>query len=363
MPSTYSPDLRIELIANGEQSGTWGSTTNNNLGTLIEDAISGTAYVTVTTNKQALTAINGVVDQARCSSLVLSATTGVNFDVYVPPTTKLYVVTNGSAYTATLYCSTVLGNTTAAGTGISIPAGKSVLLRADSVNVVGQFNQVVGNLSVGGNVAVTGNTTLAGTLEVTGTTTLTGEAIAPTVIAGDITSKIATTAFVDTAVSDADYMDDPNVNGIMVRTADKTATPRSIAPGTGISVADGNGVAGNPRITNTGVITFNGVGGAITYNDTNVLAAVAGASAGGVGTYAMLGRGSATNSFGSTIAGSGLYPSGTWKGSSEGTNNSPADNNGDAWMGAQSAPQAGTWRCMGRLRSSGWSITLWLRII
>ncbi len=41
MPSTYSPDLRIELIANGEQSGTWGTTTNTNLGTLIEDAIAG----------------------------------------------------------------------------------------------------------------------------------------------------------------------------------------------------------------------------------------------------------------------------------------------------------------------------------
>ena len=41
MPSTYSTSLKLELIGNGEQTGTWGQTTNNNLGTLIEQAITG----------------------------------------------------------------------------------------------------------------------------------------------------------------------------------------------------------------------------------------------------------------------------------------------------------------------------------
>ena len=45
MPSTFSPNLRIELIGDGEQAGAWGNTTNSNLGTLIESAISG--YVKV----------------------------------------------------------------------------------------------------------------------------------------------------------------------------------------------------------------------------------------------------------------------------------------------------------------------------
>ena len=48
MASTYSPNLRIELIATGEQSNTWGVTTNSNLGTLIEQAISGVVSVSVT---------------------------------------------------------------------------------------------------------------------------------------------------------------------------------------------------------------------------------------------------------------------------------------------------------------------------
>jgi hypothetical protein len=156
MPSTYSPDLRIELIANGEKSGTWGTITNDNLGVIIEDAISGLASVSVLSANQALTAQNGAVDQARCAALSLTTTTGANFAVYVPPVTKLYLVTNPSGYTATIYCSTVLGNTTAAGTGVAIPTGKSVLLRADGTNVVEQLNHITGNLSIGGALNVTG---------------------------------------------------------------------------------------------------------------------------------------------------------------------------------------------------------------
>jgi hypothetical protein len=152
MPSTYSPDLRIELIANGEQSGTWGTTTNSNLGTLIEDAIAGRASVAVTSADQALTASNGAADQARCAAIDLSIGawgSPANFNVYVPPVTKLYVVRNtNSTYTATVYCSTVIGNTTAAGTGIAIPAGRSVLLRSDGTNIVEQINYL-GSLSLG----------------------------------------------------------------------------------------------------------------------------------------------------------------------------------------------------------------------
>lgn len=159
MPSTYSPDLRIELIANGEKSGTWGTITNDNLGVIIEDAISGLASVSVTTADQALTAQNGAVDQARCAAVALTTTTTANFAVYVPPVTKLYVIINLSGYTATIYCSTVIGNTTAAGTGVAIPTGKSVLLRADGTNVTEQLNHITGNLSIGGALSVTGAVT------------------------------------------------------------------------------------------------------------------------------------------------------------------------------------------------------------
>jgi hypothetical protein len=174
MPSTYSPDLRIELIANGDQSGTWGTTTNTNLGTLIEDAISGLATVSVTTANQALTALNGTADQARCAVVSLSTTTTANFNVYVPPVTKLYAFRNTSNYTATIYCSTVLGNTTAAGTGISIPAGKEVLVRSDGTNILEQLDHVVGSFSTGGALTVDDGATVGASMTVGGDATLRG---------------------------------------------------------------------------------------------------------------------------------------------------------------------------------------------
>jgi hypothetical protein len=169
MPSSYNNALRLEIIANGEQSGTWGTTTNTNLGTLIVDAIAGLASVSVTSANQALTASNGSADEARCAAIDLSIGawgSPANFNVYVPPVTKLYVINNASAYVATVFCSTVLGNTTAAGTGVAVPAGKSVLLRSDGTNIVEQLNHITGSLSIGGNASVTGN------VSVTGTTTL-----------------------------------------------------------------------------------------------------------------------------------------------------------------------------------------------
>ena len=168
MPSTYSPDLRIELIANGEQSGTWGTTTNSNLGTLIEDAIAGRASVAVTSANQPLTASDGAADQARCAAVDLSIGawgSPANFAVYVPPVTKLYVVRNtDSTYTATVYCSTVIGNTTAAGTGVAIPPGKSVLLRSDGTNIIEQLNYIAGNFQINGATTFTGASTFGDTV-------------------------------------------------------------------------------------------------------------------------------------------------------------------------------------------------------
>jgi len=146
MSSTYSPNLRIELIGLGEQAGSWGATTNTNLGTLIEDGISGYVAVSVVAANQALTALNGAADQARNAVLALTTTTGANFAVYAPPTEKTYTVYNASAYTATIYNSTVLGNTTAAGAGVAIPTGKTVTVWTDGADFKYQNNYLVGDV-------------------------------------------------------------------------------------------------------------------------------------------------------------------------------------------------------------------------
>jgi hypothetical protein len=132
--STYSPSLRIELITTGTQAGTWGNTTNTNLGGLIESAIAGYVSVSITSADQALTALNGAPDQSRHMTLALTTTTGAAFNVYAPPAEKTYVIYNASAHAATIFNSTVLGNTTAAGLGVAIPAGKTVTVWSDGTN-------------------------------------------------------------------------------------------------------------------------------------------------------------------------------------------------------------------------------------
>jgi len=180
MPSTYSPDLRIELIATGEQAGTWGTTTNTNLGTLIEDAIAGYVSVSITSADQALTASNGTADQARNMIVNLTTTTSANFNVYVPPANKFYVIRNSSAYQATIFCSTVIGNTTAAGTGVAVPAGAIFEVFSDGTNVV----QATGSVISGG----TGRTTHTAYAVLCGGTTTTGaqQSIASVGTAGQV---------------------------------------------------------------------------------------------------------------------------------------------------------------------------------
>jgi Chaperone of endosialidase len=183
MSSTYSPILRSELIGAGDQAGTWGSTTNSNFQYIFESAIAGYVPITVspTANNQVLTYVNGpsasaALDQSVYAILKLNAgTLGANFNIFAPPVSKTYVVWNNTGYAASFYNSTVIGNTTAAGSAAVIPAGAKVVIWSDGSSFYGN-DTAVGNFSVAGNLAVTG------TLGVTGAATFSS-----TINAGAIT--------------------------------------------------------------------------------------------------------------------------------------------------------------------------------
>lgn len=96
MPSTFSPSLRLELIGTGEQAGLWGVTTNNNLGDLLEQAISGATTLNVTSGDITLTALNGVVDEARSAVLQVTGTPGTTRVLTIPNVSKTYTVFNAS---------------------------------------------------------------------------------------------------------------------------------------------------------------------------------------------------------------------------------------------------------------------------
>lgn len=128
MPSTYSPSLRIELIGDGEQSGTWGQTTNNNLGTLLEQAITGITNVNVTSSDVTLTSFNGAVDEARSPVLNVSGSPGVTRYVTIPNQKKTYLVKNTSDAT--------VGIKTSAGSAATVSAGSQSLLVCNGSDVV-----------------------------------------------------------------------------------------------------------------------------------------------------------------------------------------------------------------------------------
>jgi hypothetical protein len=156
--STYSPDLRIELITTGDQAGTWGATTNTNLAYVVEQAIAGYVSVSVTSANQALTYINGgassaAANQSVHAALALTTTTGAAFAVYAPPSSKQYVIYNASAHAATIFNSSVIGNTTAAGTGVVIPAGKTLSVWSDGTNFASTAN-FAQDFEIGGSLVV-----------------------------------------------------------------------------------------------------------------------------------------------------------------------------------------------------------------
>lgn len=225
MASTFSTTLRLELIGDGDQSGIWGQTTNTNLGTLLEQSITGVVSITMTDANYTLTSFNGVSDEARNAVLVVGGTNAAVRDIIAPLVEKLYVVKNS---TVGGYAVNIRGSS---GSSVSVPNGGTVWVYCDGTNFnavgtesVGNFevngnltvtgnSSISGNQTVTGNVAVTGTTTLSNTLTYGGTTlsnsvtgtgsmvlsaspTLTGTPLAPTASATTNNTQIATTAFV-----------------------------------------------------------------------------------------------------------------------------------------------------------------------
>lgn len=130
MPSSYTTSLRLTLPATGELGGQWGNTVNTGITELLDSAVAGTAAVTMTDADYTLTTANGSSDQSRAMFVTLSGTLSQARNVVCPTNSKLYFVTNSTTggYAITFK--------TSAGTGISVPNGRRMVLYCDGTNVV-----------------------------------------------------------------------------------------------------------------------------------------------------------------------------------------------------------------------------------
>jgi hypothetical protein len=348
MPSSFSPSLRIELIAPGEQAGTWNTTTNTNLGTLLEGAIAGVQAVSITTANQALTIADGSADQSRVAVLQFSTTTTAAFSVYAPPVSKQYTIYNASAYAATIFNSTAAGNTTAAGTGITIPAGRTMTVWTNGTNFRVQNDHLIGNLvgNVTGNL--TGNVTGSVTGNVTGN--LTGNVTGN--LTGAVTGNASTATALQTAraIGGVSFDGTANINLPGVNSPGNQNTTGSAASvsGTTTAAVQSSALATGTADSTTflrGDRTWQTISTIPTTEQ--VLNATAGATAGAVGTYAFMryvASGNIIINIGGTTAGSNLRYVTIAVASSE---------SGQFIEPRQSATvPSGTWRVMGYMEQN-----------
>jgi len=128
MASTYSTNLKIQLMTTGENTGTWGSVTNVNLGTALEEAIIGSTSVAFNGADVTLTLTNSNASQtARNLRLVLTGTSGGARQLVVPALEKTFIIKNELSDTCTVLVS--------GQTGVAVPAGKTMWLYNDGTDV------------------------------------------------------------------------------------------------------------------------------------------------------------------------------------------------------------------------------------
>ena len=163
MASTYS-SLKIELITTGEQTGTWGATTNVNLGTALEEAIVGRATANFTTDGNLTLTLTDSNATQVARNLVLNCTSGVSLtatrDLIVPAIEKPYIIQNNTTGGQSI-------RVIVAGASVTVPNGKTALVYNDGTDVKYAFTHV-GDLDVSGNLTLTtftatGDGTFSGT--------------------------------------------------------------------------------------------------------------------------------------------------------------------------------------------------------
>jgi len=202
MASTYS-DLKIELIGTGDQTGTWGTTTNNNFSIAISEAITGSADVAFSSADVTVTLTNSNSAQtARNLRLNLTGTSGGARQLILGSgcqIEKLYLINNGLADAVTVK------NTS--GTGIAVAAGKSMFVYNDGTNVVDAITHLT-SLTLGTALPVasggSGASTLTGVLKGNATSAFTAATAGTDYVApGTATTFTALQTFAGTS-SNAD---------------------------------------------------------------------------------------------------------------------------------------------------------------
>jgi hypothetical protein len=155
MASSYSTDLKLELMVTGENSGTWGDITNTNL-VLLQQSIAGYEAVSIAGGAQttALAMTDATLSNARNAVIKLTGTITGNQVVTIPDgIEKTYTIENGTTGAFTVEFKTVSGT----GTTFATTDKGIKIVYSDGTNIV-DVNTNLSDVTIGGNLSVDGGT-------------------------------------------------------------------------------------------------------------------------------------------------------------------------------------------------------------
>jgi hypothetical protein len=245
MATQYTSILKLALPVQGELSGTWGDVVNDNITSMVEEAIAGRKVInTWTTNSHTLTTADGTTSEARAAMLEFTDTgtalTGAA-TVVCPSDSKLYVCKNDAGQQVTIK--------TSAGTGVAIPDGETMFVFCDGTNVeqcATNFNSLSYNgytLNFGGAVTTAGAFTTSGAYALTLTTTAATDVTLPTTGTLDGTETLTNKTLTAPTISS------PTLTGSI------SATDLTISGDTTIGDAAADGLTVNATITSNLIFT------------------------------------------------------------------------------------------------------------
>ena len=180
MASTYGNDLRLEEIGDGEQSGTWGATTNTNLELIAEALSFGTEAITTNADTHTTTIADGATDPGRSLYLKYTGTLDSTCTITIAPNSisKVWYIENGTSGSQSIIISQ------GSGANVTIPTGQTKIVYSDGagsgaamaeIGTLGVTNlSVSGDITVGDDLTVTDDAAIGGALTVTGAVDIDG---------------------------------------------------------------------------------------------------------------------------------------------------------------------------------------------
>jgi hypothetical protein len=287
MASSYSSDLKLELMVTGEDSGTWGDKTNQNW-QLIQQAVTGYQAVSILATNTTLAMTNATISNARNMVLEFTGSLSANSTVYLPSgIEKMYFVkdsTTHGAYTLTFKV--------ASGTGFDLTSGKTYGAYSDGTNMTSiDLNSLGGTMTIDqvltygstttksltvssltATVSVSTNTFLATTATAT---TLTGTTISSTTLTGSTTNDSkGEVRLVPISAQSGSYTLVATDHGKCISTSSNVIVPADIFSA-GQNVAIFNSGTTDITITQSTSVTMYQVGTSTTGNRTLALKGLA----------------------------------------------------------------------------------------